>query len=97
VSSLAGRTAIVTGASRGIGLAIAERLLELGANVCITARKPDGLNEAASGLGADGRVLAVAGNAADPGHRAEGARPSTASGRSTCSSTTPASTRSMHR
>jgi NAD(P)-dependent dehydrogenase (short-subunit alcohol dehydrogenase family) len=71
VSSLAGRTAIVTGASRGIGLAIAERLLELGANVCITARKPDGLTEAATGLGVDDHVLAVAGNAADPGHRAE--------------------------
>jgi len=71
IGPLDGRTAIVTGASRGIGLAIAERLLELGANVCITARKPDGLDEATTALGPEDRVLAIAGNAADPVHRAE--------------------------
>ena len=59
IGRLDGRTAIVTGASRGIGLAIAERLLELGANVCITARKPDGLDEATTALGAEDRVLAL--------------------------------------
>ena len=37
-----GKTAIVTGASRGIGLAIAERLVAEGAKVVITARKEGG-------------------------------------------------------
>lgn len=34
-----GQTALVTGASRGIGLAIAQRLVDEGARVVITARK----------------------------------------------------------
>jgi NAD(P)-dependent dehydrogenase (short-subunit alcohol dehydrogenase family) len=38
---LEGRTAIVTGASRGIGLAVAEGLARAGARVCVTARDPD--------------------------------------------------------
>jgi NAD(P)-dependent dehydrogenase (short-subunit alcohol dehydrogenase family) len=42
----AGRTAVVTGASRGIGLAIAERLVAEGAKVVITARKQEALDEA---------------------------------------------------
>ena len=37
----AGRTAIVTGASRGIGLGIAERLVADGAKVVITVAQPD--------------------------------------------------------
>ena len=39
---LTGRTAIVTGASRGIGLAIGQKLAESGANVVLTARKTGG-------------------------------------------------------
>ena len=39
MTRLTDRTAIVTGASRGIGLAIAERLVAEGARVVITARK----------------------------------------------------------
>jgi NAD(P)-dependent dehydrogenase (short-subunit alcohol dehydrogenase family) len=65
----AGRVALVTGASRGIGLAVAQRLVDEGASVCITARKPDGLTAAEQQLGS--RVVAVAGNAGDPDHRAE--------------------------
>lgn len=55
-TSLGGRTALVTGASRGIGLAIAKRLAESGANVMITSRKPEQLSAAAdsiSGLGGE--------------------------------------------
>jgi 3-oxoacyl-[acyl-carrier protein] reductase len=66
----AGQTAIVTGASRGIGLAIAERLVAEGAKVVITARKQEALDEAVARLGAD-NALAVAGRADDVEHQAE--------------------------
>ncbi|MDN5858769.1 MAG: SDR family oxidoreductase [Pseudonocardia sp.] len=66
-----GRTAIVTGASRGIGLAIAERLVADGANVVITARRAEALDAAAAALGGPQRALAVAGAADDAAHRAE--------------------------
>ena len=69
-----GRTAVVTGASRGIGLAVAERLVAEGARVCITARKPEPLAEAVAALNA-GRdepvALGVAGRADDADHQAE--------------------------
>jgi NAD(P)-dependent dehydrogenase (short-subunit alcohol dehydrogenase family) len=44
---LTGRTAIVTGASRGIGLAIAQALAAVGASVVLTSRKQDAADEAA--------------------------------------------------
>ncbi|MEV6796662.1 SDR family oxidoreductase [Streptomyces sp. NPDC051320] len=65
-----GRTAIVTGASRGIGLAVAERLVTEGARVCLTARKAGPLEEAAAAL-PPGSVITVAGKADDPDHRRE--------------------------
>ena len=66
-----GRTAIVTGASRGIGLAIAQRLVDEGARVVITARKPEALEEAVGQLGGPDRATFVAGHADDPDHPAE--------------------------
>ncbi|WP_341257564.1 SDR family oxidoreductase [Gordonia malaquae] len=66
-----GQTAIVTGASRGIGLAIAERLVAEGAKVTITARKQDVLDEAVTRLGGPDVALAVAGRADDPDHQAD--------------------------
>jgi NAD(P)-dependent dehydrogenase (short-subunit alcohol dehydrogenase family) len=45
---LTGRTAIVTGASRGIGLAIAEALATAGARVVLTARKQEAAESAAA-------------------------------------------------
>jgi NAD(P)-dependent dehydrogenase (short-subunit alcohol dehydrogenase family) len=74
VSSFEGRTALVTGASRGIGLAIAQSLVDRGARVVITARKPDALAEAVEQLGGPEKAVAVAGNAGDPEHRAEAVR-----------------------
>ncbi len=65
-----GRTAVVTGASRGIGLAIAHRLVAEGARVCITARRPGPLAEAAATF-PEGTVVTVAGKAHDPEHRRE--------------------------
>jgi len=65
-----GKVAIVTGASRGIGLGIAERLVAEGARVCLTARKQEALDEAVQGLGSD-NALAVAGKADDQDHQAE--------------------------
>ncbi|MDQ4119035.1 MAG: SDR family oxidoreductase [Actinomycetota bacterium] len=50
--SLDGRVAIVTGASRGIGLAIATALHDLGARVVLTARTEAAAVEAASSIGA---------------------------------------------
>ena len=52
---LTGRAALVTGASRGIGHAIAAELLARGAAVTITARKPDELAAAAEQLVAEAR------------------------------------------
>lgn len=49
--SLEGRTAIVTGGSRGIGYAIAEEFLARGARVIVTARGEGALQEAAQRLG----------------------------------------------
>lgn len=53
--SLAGKVAIVTGGSRGIGLSIARGLAEAGADVAIAARKPDPLAEATAELSKTGR------------------------------------------
>ena len=66
---LEGRAAIVTGGSRGIGLAIARALLERGARVVITGRKPETLAEARASLAAAGfdRVRDAAAHSADPG------------------------------
>ena len=48
------KLAIVTGGSHGIGLAIASKLAELGAEVIITARKQDELQKAADQIGRQG-------------------------------------------
>ena len=65
---LEGRVAVVTGASRGIGLAVALRLASEGARLCITARKIEPLAEAALQF-PEGSVIVVAGRADDPVHR----------------------------
>jgi len=58
--SLAGKVAIVTGASRGIGRSIALGLAEHGADVALAARKPEALEEAAEAVRKLGRrALAV--------------------------------------
>lgn len=69
MSRFAGKTAIVTGASRGIGLGIAERLVRDGARVVITARNKEALDEGVEFLGGPGKALAVAGKADDADHQ----------------------------
>jgi gluconate 5-dehydrogenase len=58
---LAGKVAVVTGASRGLGLQMAEALGEMGARLAISARKQAELDEAAARLSAQGvEVLTIA-------------------------------------
>ncbi|THV21247.1 SDR family oxidoreductase [Glycomyces paridis] len=65
-----GSVALITGASRGIGLAIARRLVAEGGSVVITGRDEDALKEAVNELG-ESRASGVAGPADDADHRAE--------------------------
>jgi len=51
--SLKGRTALVTGASRGLGFAMAKALAENGATVIVNARSADDLKTAAAKIGAE--------------------------------------------
>ena len=60
---------IVTGSSRGIGLAIAQRLVAEGGRVVLTGRRREPLEAAAAELGP--AATGIAGAADDPDHRAE--------------------------
>jgi NADP-dependent 3-hydroxy acid dehydrogenase YdfG len=68
MTSFAGKVAVVTGASRGIGSAIAQRLIDDGARVCITGRKDVELQRSVDLLG-QSRVLGIAGHADDVDHQ----------------------------
>ncbi len=58
---LSNRVAVITGASRGIGLAVAEKLAEYGALCILVSRKPESLEAAALGINkAGGRAVAMA-------------------------------------
>src|SRR5688572_11007835 len=69
-----GRAALVTGGSRGIGLAIAQSLVDRGARVVLTARTADALAEVVESLGGREIAVAVPGHAGDAGHRTEAVR-----------------------
>ena len=65
---LSGRVAVVTGGSRGIGLAIVSKFLVRGARVLFTARRPEGLEAARAELKevGDDRFLPHVAHSADP-------------------------------
>jgi NAD(P)-dependent dehydrogenase (short-subunit alcohol dehydrogenase family) len=65
------RVAIVTGASRGIGLGVAKALVARGAKVCVTARKPETLEDAVKELGGADHAMYVAGKSDDTEHQDE--------------------------
>ena len=56
---LAGKTALVTGGTRGIGMMIARGLLQAGAEVVISSRKADACEQAVAALSEFGRVRAI--------------------------------------
>ena len=62
---LAGKKALVTGGSRGIGRAVTERLVAEGMHVAICARTPEGVELAAKELGPGGEVIGAAVDASD--------------------------------
>src|SRR5438874_2018713 len=66
MSNVSGRIAIITGASAGIGQAIAQSLASGGAKVVINARREDRLAAIAKQLGGPDRVALVPGDAAEP-------------------------------
>jgi len=71
MEALKDRVAIVTGASRGIGLGIAAELVRQGARVCVTARGQEALDAAVAELGGPDVAIAVPGKSDDAGHQAE--------------------------
>jgi NAD(P)-dependent dehydrogenase (short-subunit alcohol dehydrogenase family) len=64
------RTALITGASKGLGRVIATFLASSGYDLVLTARGTQALEEVAHELGKSTHVIAIAGDVADPSHRA---------------------------
>jgi NAD(P)-dependent dehydrogenase (short-subunit alcohol dehydrogenase family) len=64
------KNAVITGASRGLGLALARGLAEDGWSLVIDARDGDALRAAAASLPPGTKVVALAGDITDPAHRA---------------------------
>ena len=70
-ASMTGQTAVITGGTRGIGLATARALLDRGANVCITGRHEDQLSVALEHLDAGEHAIGVVGHAGESEHQDE--------------------------
>ena len=63
------RTALITGASRGLGLALARGLAGRGWNLILTARDTGRLREVRDELAVRTHVAAIAGDVTDPAHQ----------------------------
>jgi NAD(P)-dependent dehydrogenase (short-subunit alcohol dehydrogenase family) len=74
------RTALITGASRGLGLALARRLAADGWQFIIDGRGADALEAARVELARHTKVVAIAGDVTDAGHRSELAKAAQALG-----------------
>jgi NAD(P)-dependent dehydrogenase (short-subunit alcohol dehydrogenase family) len=66
MESLSGKVAVVTGGTRGIGHAIAERLLKEGASVAICGRSRHSVEKAVAGLKEAGEIVGLATDVATP-------------------------------
>ncbi len=65
IFDLSGKVAVITGASKGIGEAIARYFIAAGAKVLINSRKHDEITKLASEISPDGQCIGLAGNAGD--------------------------------
>jgi NAD(P)-dependent dehydrogenase (short-subunit alcohol dehydrogenase family) len=65
------RTALITGASRGLGRALARTLAERGWNLILTSRNAEGLRSVRDALAKLTHVAAIPGDVTDPDHRRE--------------------------
>ncbi len=65
MQNITGKTALITGGSKGIGYGIAESLLKEGMNVAITGRNPATVEAAADELSTYGKVLAITADVRD--------------------------------
>src|SRR5690606_24902938 len=66
MTNLNGKVAVITGGNSGIGFASAKLFAEQGAQVVITGRRQDALDDAARAIGP--AAIAIRGDVADPAH-----------------------------